>query len=209
LVKRRRDELCKFLRETGYEIEFKEFPVALEEAYRRDALRPNGVGRDVIYTMYMKWLEHKERKVYVPDTSLPPAVIVDVDGTVADMKGIRGPFEWDKVMFDNPRLEIMDMIYGLKQRRSKIIFLSGRDGVCEEDTRNWLKKWVGHFDEFFIRTAGDQRKDTVIKEEIFWEKVAPFYNVHTAIDDRPCVVRLWLELGIKNVVSVANPYVEF
>ena len=30
------------------------------------------------------------------------AIIVDVDGTLADMKGIRGPFEWDKVHLDKP-----------------------------------------------------------------------------------------------------------
>ena len=30
------------------------------------------------------------------------AIIVDVDGTLADMRGVRSPFEWDKVLQDKP-----------------------------------------------------------------------------------------------------------
>lgn len=209
LNKRIRDEMTRFLTQLGYEVSIQVFHVSLEDAYKRDASRPNGVGRDVIYSMYQKYLEYTQRRTYTPDTALPEAVIVDVDGTVADMTGIRSPFEWDKVGHDLPRLEIIDMVHGLRSRGKKIVFLSGRDGICEPATRAWLQKHVGHFDDFFIRTAGDPRKDTIIKEELFWAHLADRYNITTAIDDRPCVVRLWHELGIKNVVAVANPYLEF
>lgn len=209
LNKKVRDGMIEFLTRLGYTVSVKVFEVTLEEAYKRDAARANGVGRDVIYSMYQKYLEYTQRSTYTPDTTLPEAVIVDVDGTVADMTGLRRPFEWDKVEQDAPRLEIIDMVHGLRSRGKKIVFLSGRDGVCEAATRRWLQTNVGHFDDFFIRTAGDQRKDTIIKEELFWANLANRYNITTAIDDRPCVVRLWHEIGIKNVVAVANPYLEF
>lgn len=208
LVKRRRDELCKFLRETGYEIEFKEFPVALEEAYRRDALRPNGVGRDVIYTMYMKWLEHKERKVYVPDTSLPEAICFDVDGTLALMHGNRGPFDWDKVDTDLPNQIVVETAKLYFQAGKKIVILSGRDGSCRELTKKWLDEMGVNYHALLMREAGDCRKDTIIKEEIFWKDVAPYYNVKVVYDDRPAVVRAWAELKVP-VFAVANPYIEF
>ena len=53
------------------------------------------------------------------------------------------------------------------------------------------------------------RKDTVIKEELFWEHIEPTYNVIGAFDDRPVIVRLWHTLGIPNVISVADPFIEF
>ena len=204
-----RERMSNLLKEVGYTVTFKEFHVTLEEAYKRDALRLNGVGNDVIYRMYRNYLEYTGRRTYTPDISLPEAVCFDVDGTVADMEGIRRPFEWEKVHLDRPRDHVIAMVEGFRARGNRIIFLSGRDGVCEAATREGLNKHVGHYDAFFIRTANDQRKDTVIKEELFWEHIAGNYNVVAAIDDRPCVVRLWHELGIKTVAAVGNPYIEF
>ena len=41
------------------------------------------------------------------------AIIVDVDGTLADMRGVRGPFEWDKVHLDKPHQDIIDLVRDL------------------------------------------------------------------------------------------------
>lgn len=59
-----------------------------------------------------------------------------------------------------------------------------------------------------MREAKDQRKDSIVKSEIFWRDIAPFYNVECVIDDRPQVVRMWLDLGLK-VLCVGNPWIEF
>lgn len=208
LVKRRRDELVKFLKETGFSVEFKEFHVSLEEAYKRDALRPNGVGRDVIYTMYQKYLEHVERKVYVPDESLPEAVCFDVDGTLALMHGNRGPFEWDKVDTDLPNQIVVETAKLYFQAGKKIVILSGRDGSCRGLTEKWLAEMGINYHVLLMREAGDCRKDTIIKEEIFWRDVAPNYNVKAVYDDRPVVVRAWIEMKVP-VMAVGNPYLEF
>ena len=53
------------------------------------------------------------------------------------------------------------------------------------------------------------RKDTTVKEEIFWDSIADKYNVVAVIDDRPSVVRMWYDIGIPNVVCVGNPWEEF
>ena len=69
----------------------------------------------------------------------PKAIIVDVDGTLADMRGIRGPFEWDKVHLDRPHQDVIDLVKDLiSLNKYKIIITTGRDGVCEETTKNWL-----------------------------------------------------------------------
>lgn len=203
-----RNKWVALLTELGYEVETKEFPIALEQAYKRDSLRANGVGQNVIYSQYQKWLEYKGRKTYNPDYSLEKAVIFDIDGTLAQMNG-RSPFEWDKVGTDDPRMFIVEMARFYKQLKYDILVVSGRDGVCKGLTEEWLNKNMVPFDEFFIRPEGDTRKDTVVKEEIFWNDIAEHYNVVGVVDDRPSVVRMWHELKIPNVICVGNPWVEF
>ena len=38
------------------------------------------------------------------------AIIVDVDGTLADMRGVRSPFEWDKVLQDKPEQQNLSFL---------------------------------------------------------------------------------------------------
>jgi hypothetical protein len=70
------------------------------------------------------------------------AIIVDVDGTLADMRGVRSPFEWDKVLQDKPHLDVIDLVKDLASlKKYKIIITTGRDGICEQDTVTWLRKY--------------------------------------------------------------------
>ena len=70
---------------------------------------------------------------------LKQAVLVDVDGTLANMQGIRKPFEWDKVFNDKPYQDIIDLVNDLYENYH-IIIMTGRDGVCIQDTIDWLAK---------------------------------------------------------------------
>lgn len=192
----------------GFEVVIQEFPITLEEAWKRDGIRGNGVGRDVIYKQYQQWLKYIGRKQYVPDESLPKAVMFDIDGTLAHSSG-RGPFEWVKVGEDIVDEHVRQMAHSYRENGYKIIILSGRDGCCHTLTNNWLTMNEVWYDEFFMRDKGDFRKDTIIKEEIFWTHIAPHYNVQAVVDDRPCVVRMWQELNIPKVISVGNQCIEF
>jgi hypothetical protein len=125
------------------------------------------------------------------------------------MNGKRGPFEWDKVILDDLDPVVAEMFNGFKRAGYKMIVMSGRDGVCCNDTAHWLeKKFNILYDELFMRAAGDMRKDAEIKEELFWAHVAHKYNVVAVVDDRPVMCRRWMELGMK-VINVGNPYKEF
>jgi len=199
--------LIAYLEKAGFEVEIKEFPISLEEAWKRDARRANGVGHSVIARMYGQWLKYKGRKQYVQDWSLPQTVIVDVDGTVARMAG-RGPFHWDKVGEDEPIEEVIDIVVGLKRDGYKIVFLSGRDGCCYDETKQWLDINVPIHFSLYMREAGDNRKDSIIKEELLWNELDGKCNVCMAIDDRPVMCRTWQELGIKTI-NVGDPWIEF
>lgn len=201
----RRKTLVKWLESLGFEVEVKEFNVAIEEAWKRDAKRANGVGHSVIAKQYEQNLENSTRRRYVADTSKPRCILVDIDGTAAHMNGKRGAFEWDKVSLDVPDEAVRMLTQCVL---ADVIALSGRDGVCEPDTRQWLVDHGFRFHELFMRAPNDMRKDTIVKEEIFWRDVADNYNVLFAIDDRPSVARMWRELGVK-VFQVGNPHIEF
>lgn len=202
----RRKEWVDCLTDLGYEVEIKDFPITLEEAWKRDAMRGQGVGRDVIYKQWQQWLEYTGRKRYVPDENLPKAVIFDIDGTLAHMEG-RGPFDWARVGEDKVD-EFVKRLFVFTTDAARVV-VSGRDAVCELETTEWLRKNELYWDELLMREAGDSRKDTIIKEEIFWRDIAPKYNVIAVVDDRPCVVRMWHDIGIPKVVAVGNQSVEF
>lgn len=208
LNQKTRNKWVETLESFDYEVEILEFPITLEEAYKRDRLRPNGVGEAVIYSMYQKWLEYKGRKTYTPDESLPKAVVFDVDGTLAKMVN-RGPFDWNKVDQDEPKQFVVEMAQQYSKLGYVIIVLSGRDGVCADKTYKWLGDNGVPFEHLYMRAMNDRRKDAEIKEELFWNHIADNYNVVACVDDRPQMIRLWYELKIPNVISVANPYIEF
>ena len=204
----KRKALVAQLKSLNYEVEFKEFPVAIEVAWERDAARENGVGHSVIATQYENWLKHIGRQKYVPDLSKPKCILVDVDGTLAHMNGKRGAFDWDKVHVDDPDEAVISLVNAFVNQGVKVIVLSGRDGVCEEGTRDWLLEHGIGASALFMRAPGDMRKDTIVKEEIFWRDIADNFNVQFVVDDRPSVCRMWRELGLK-VLQVGNPHIEF
>ena len=196
-----------------YQEEERIFDVPFLEALKRDSKRPNGVGYEVISRQFKAYSALVWGSEYHEHTnSKKDAFICDIDGTIADMTGVRTPYEWDKVGQDNPRDEIIAMITGLIDQGSYPIFVSGRDGCCYEDTQEWISANVGlHRRNFLLlmREAGDCRKDTIIKKEIFKEFIDNEFNIEVVLDDRPSVSRMFqYELGL-NVVNVGNPWVEF
>lgn len=213
-----REALIAKLESYGYEVEIKDFPISYEEAIKRDTYREYSVGQKVIYQQWQQWLEYIKFKKYKPSGRWPDAVIFDVDGTLAIMEGRRGPFEWEKVGLDGPRQAVFEILDGYARVGYEIVFLSGRDSACRTETTKWLNKWLYRLCEnditaseqnLFMRKEGDMRKDSIIKQELFWEHVAPKWDVQIVVDDRPTVYRLWLDMGIENVIMVGNAYKEF
>ena len=205
-----RDDWIERATDAGYEVIIQEFPITLEEAWKRDASRPNGVGHNVIYEQYKLWEDYICRKKYVPNENKPNAILIDIDGTIAE-KGDRYIFDWMKVDVDLPRTTIIAIIKSFITASGAIpIFLSGRDSICYELTRDWIINHTNITDPLlYMRPENDQRKDTLIKEEIFWEHIADHYNIIAAFDDRPCIVRLYNSIGVPNVIAVADQHKEF
>jgi len=196
-----RNLVQEYRRETGDEVSVrvKFFEVSLEEAIARDLKRPRPVGERVIRQIYEKYLAPP----VVPlqqDETLPKAILVDIDGTIAQM-GRRSPFDWERVHLDTPKAHVVRLVQGLHRAGYRVIFMSGRDEVCRESTKTWIAEhfaWQEPGDYLlFMRGHGDQRKDSIIKRELFDGHVRDKFYVEAVIDDRNQVVDMWRrELGL-------------
>lgn len=189
-----------YCQETSEEVsvQVKFFDVGLEEAIARDLKRARPVGERVIRQMYEKYLAPP----IVPlqqDENLPKAILVDIDGTIAQM-GKRSPFDWEKVHLDTPKQHVIQLVKGLRTANYQIIFMSGRDEICRTITMQWLTDHFGWQPEaylLYMRPASDQRKDSLVKRELFDAHVRNRFYVEAVIDDRNQVVDMWRkELGL-------------
>lgn len=123
-------------------------------------------------------------------------MMFDVDGTLA-LRVSRAPFEWDKVSQDSPNQPVIEVMKALRMQGYQIIYVSGRPEKTRIDTEAWLLKHCGADGKLFMRPDGDNRKDSIVKREIFEIAIAPNYEVLSVFDDRSQVVEMWRhELGL-------------
>lgn len=210
-------DLARLGRQHGAEIEVWDLTdVPLEQCLLNDArdetyhgYRP-AVGADVIQGMYDRFLagatyplplpvdagteDGDDGYRYKPEPTGTPAVMVDLDGTLAHMDG-RSPFEWHRVGEDRPDIAVRELVQALALTRP-VIVMSGRDETCRTETATWLHKHRIPYDELFMRPAGDQRKDSIVKLELFREHVADRYAIQFVLDDRDQVVEMWRRIGL-------------
>ena len=198
----------------GADFQVMDFEIHPDEAIQRDLERARWggryVGADVIRTMAQKFLrdgklppipdEEEETSVpeqYAPDRSKPKAIIVDIDGTLALMDG-RSPYDLSLVHTDKVNEPVREAVRHARAAGMTIIFCSGREDSSWNETCLWLLQNADGTDRdrIFMRTAGDVRKDAIVKRELFDKRIRHNYNVQYVLDDRQQVVDMWRELGL-------------
>jgi predicted kinase len=170
--------------------------VSMSVCLERNSKRQNWVPPNVIEKMYSDYITLKP-PVIEYDPTLPDCIICDVDGTIAKMNG-RGPFEWHRVGEDLPIKHVIDVLFKYHDGKTNIIFLSGRDEICRQLTVDWLIKHELSAGEPFLymRPKGDQRKDVIVKEQLYNEHIKGKFNVVAIFDDRMQMVSLWRSMGL-------------
>jgi predicted kinase len=207
----------------GARFEVREFTdVPLEVCLERDAARiaagQRGVGPELLRDLHARFLaagrlpavtpsdplrssgraggqDAARGRSYVPDPALPPAWLVDVDGTLALMQG-RSPYEWHRVGEDDPNPPVVELVRSLRAAGNAIVVVSGRDGVARAATQAWLDRHEIPHDALLMRAAGDSRRDSIVKREIFDARIRDVWQVKGVLDDRDQVVRMWRALGL-------------
>lgn len=210
---------AELAKQYDYNIEYKEFYVPYKEAIKRDENedRAHHVGKKVIKQFYRKYFPEKleeEQKATVEykripiDKTLPPAIICDIDGTVAWMQN-RSPYDSKSVLTDKADFRMFQLLQILMDSDILIIFVSGREGTpqCRQDTENWIKqnfenyhvkKISNEFDKFmlYMRPEHDYRPDEIIKNEIYEHYIKENFDVIAVFDDRNKVVNKWRKNGL-------------
>lgn len=198
----------------GAHIHYEHMKTPVEECIARDRKRiengERGVGDHVIYGMAMQYgLYPKPEK---------PIVICDLDGTLCDIshrlplvrnlpegqkKDWKGFF--DGLVNDTMRQEVADMLESYISKGHPIFFVSGRPDNYRAWTEDWLRRnfTIPPHTALFMRPAGDKRPDTDVKKEIYERYFKGKYPIEVVIDDRPSVIRMWEEEGLK-VVDVGS-----
>lgn len=140
-------------------------------------------------------------------SKLIPAIIVDMDGTFSLLNG-RNPYDASKCdENDLPNWPVIHAVEALYDAGYKVVFCSGREDRFKEPTERFIQKYFCKWSEdimgyiprdfiLFMRKTKDNRKDSIIKEEIYNEHIKGIFNVLCVFDDRQQVVDKWRELGL-------------
>ena len=201
LVSRYLKQLIVFCETQGYEVEVVDFTPELHTLIKRDRCRDKSVSEDVLRTLwkrypYKEWKTLQElqeeisrsKVVFNPikqNLSLPPAVVVDVDGTLAN-PAHRNPLDDSLLETDEPHQNIVHLVQALSRDHTVIVLTGRRE--CHYDTTFW---WLNHygvpFTELRMRGNFDERKDAMLKRQHL-EEITTRYCIRYWIEDRRRVV---------------------
>ncbi|TWJ27458.1 putative kinase [Micromonospora sagamiensis] len=192
--------------------------VPLEECLRRDAARPveDRVGEEAIRRLHERFLANRPLPLPVPEVPpggparvRPPVpeptevVLVDIDGTVA-LHVSRSPYDMTRVSEDVPNEAVIAAVRAMHGAGYGVVFCSGRDASARVDTVAWLDRHVRvPYLALHMRAVGDNRKDSIVKRDIYESELRDRYRVVGVFDDRMQVVRMWRDLGL-TVFQVAE-----
>lgn len=145
-----------------------------------------------------------------------PAAIVDVDGTLVDVSGIRhhvipvdenGNYKsrnfdaFHRDAIDCP--PIHDTIKKVKSWHEDegldILIVTARSQRYGRMTAFWLAMYDVPSTVMIMRREGDMRKDYLVKRDILRHNILPEWIPLKAADDNPHVVTLWEEFHIPEI----------
>ena len=217
-------------------VKFIELEVSTGEAMRRNLAADKHINKEVIMQQYRQlvcnkvdikdfthgseWIQTKRKNyfsipipvsVYKPNTELPKAIIVDLDGTSATRAigpDMRSFYDYSNVETDEPVEFVKLIIHALMAYEVEPIFLSGRpEELARSGTEKFIQEKLGVSDfELYMRSDaidskdGERLPDYMVKYRLFNENLRDRYNIVGALDDRRQIVSLWEEIGIKCLI---------
>lgn len=193
----------------------KHFYIDLDDALARDAARPASVGEKVLRGFWdasgQKGFAHyhprvemfhavkgQDEKKVVIDPNLKGAIICDLDGTLSLLNG-RNPYDASNCdENDVINIPVAETVKLYHNAGYSILFCSGRKDEYKPQTIRFIEKHLPNVKyNLFMRKSDDNRKDSIVKSEMFKENIEGKYNVLLVLDDRDSVVQLWREeLGL-------------
>lgn len=133
-----------------------------------------------------------------------PAVLVDLDGTLLDLDGIRDWAKGSRTDYDEfhrlaldapPIKEVLLEIQG-RSEESDILIGTARSIQYVTQTTRWLHLNDAPYECLWMRPLGDLQTDVQLKAEILSKIQEQGWDVTLAYDDNPDVLQLWRDSGI-------------
>lgn len=181
-------------------IEWRYFPVTLEEAKCRNQLRERVVPDHVIERQWRGLtLPMSNNIVWHGKTNrinigcAESFCLCDLDGTLAQRVTDRSPYDSERVFEDEPNKALLEILRSLDTPKNKLVFFSAREdtGSCGKQTLRFLTEKCGFENPTLIlRGKNDHRKDSLVKFEMFMENITDKEKVLVWFDDRDQVVQM-------------------
>jgi beta-phosphoglucomutase-like phosphatase (HAD superfamily) len=140
------------------------------------------------------------------------AIIFDMDGTLADVSGIRhwviptAQRRWkafDKFHEESVNVPANEWVVDLARewdaRGVDVVVVTARRALWRHHTAWWLALHGVPSAALFMRGVDDGRRDYLVKRDIL-ARITQTWNVVHAVDDNPSVLDLWREAGIPTTV---------
>ena len=133
------------------------------------------------------------------------AIIIDIDGTLADIDHRRSllecsPKKWKEFFNQMSQDKInhwcKELAEAMTLKGLDIILVTGRPEDYREHTIKWLNLNLFKYNNIFFRKKNDFRKDYIIKEEIYNDHIKLNYEILFVVDDRNSVVKMWRRNGL-------------
>lgn len=190
----------------GAEIDFKEFYVPIEEAIKRSKARKAEGGlyisKAVMTNFYKKYYPERlkeeltdKRKILKPDFTLHPAVICDLDGTLALHQG-RDPFDWASIPEDAIDTRLEHILKDYCCQGVAIIFVTGRPERARAATEKWLFDHELYSYKLYMRADNDFSHGDDYKRKVYNEHIKGDYNVYCVFEDSNKCVKMWRAEGL-------------
>jgi hypothetical protein len=143
-----------------------------------------------------------------------PVIIVDVDGTIANIdhrlhllkeEGDHWSKFFSGMAGDSVNNWCKELIEHMKGDYG-ILLVSGRPDNFRTVTEGWLNDNNISYDGLYMRQAGDRRPDSQIKQDIYLNNIKETFDVLFVVDDRKAVVDMWRSLGLTVLHCAVGDY---
>ena len=133
------------------------------------------------------------------------AVVVDLDGTLVDVRDILHHVAGEERDFHAfhaaskdapPHADVVDAVRAAHHAGRAVLVVTSREFIWRDLTLDWLAAHDVPHDQLVMRIVGDYRADHVVKAEMLDGLLADGYVVVEAWEDSDDIVELWRSRGI-------------
>lgn len=140
------------------------------------------------------------RNELLQNYSLPSAVILDIDGTIALNYSGRDWYSGKNMEKDDIYDSMHQFIKHLQKFNPdlKVLVVTGRHGTetIKSKTETWFLETDIKIEKIFYRNPNDYRKSEITKKEIYNDFIKDKYYIEAVFEDDQKCVDMWRQEGL-------------